>query len=146
MTFIALFVAVTYMIGTCLLSVAMDKLIEAKQSTEGGSRSTGKQQERIVVLKTQRIPKSEKPILAGLYLSKFDSLGLKRLGFGSFTEAFNVLGYTVGSPPGSIKNYRDEFDPCSRIHERAGINVPDATTVSRCWRSTKTSTSIYFRD
>jgi hypothetical protein len=63
------------------------------------------------VPKVQRIPKSEKPILAGLYLSKFDSLGLKQLGFGSFTEAFNVLGYAVGSPPGSIKNYRDEFDP-----------------------------------
>lgn len=58
-----------------------------------------------------RVAKSEKPILAGLYLSKFDSLGLKQLGFDSFTEAFNVLGYAVGSPPSSIKNYRDEFDP-----------------------------------
>jgi hypothetical protein len=64
-----------------------------------------------VHLNAHRIARSEKPILAGLYLSKFDSLGLKRLGFDSFTEAFNVLGYVVGSPPGSIKNYRDEFDP-----------------------------------
>ena len=53
----------------------------------------------------------EKLILAGLYLSKYDSLGLKKLGFESFAEAFNVIGYAMGSQPGSIKNYRDEFDP-----------------------------------
>ena len=53
----------------------------------------------------------EKLILAGLYLSKYDSLGLKELGFESFVEAFNVIGYALGSKPASIKNYRDEFDP-----------------------------------
>src|ERR1700733_9225298 len=53
----------------------------------------------------------EKLILAGLYLSKYDSLGLKKLGFESFVEAFNVVGYALGSRPASIKNYRDEFDP-----------------------------------
>jgi hypothetical protein len=53
----------------------------------------------------------EKLILAGLYLSKYDSLGLKKLGFDSFIEAFNVIGYALGSKPASIKNYRDEFDP-----------------------------------
>jgi hypothetical protein len=53
----------------------------------------------------------EKPILAGLYLSKYDLLGLKNLGFESFVEAFNVIGYALGSKPASIKNYRDEFDP-----------------------------------
>lgn len=47
----------------------------------------------------------------GLYLSKYDSLGLKELGFESFVEAFNVIGYALGSKPASIKNYRDEFDP-----------------------------------
>lgn len=64
-----------------------------------------------MVLNSQRIATREKLILAGLYLSKYDSLGLKKLGFGSFTEAFNVIGYAMGSQPGSIKNYRDEFDP-----------------------------------
>jgi hypothetical protein len=64
-----------------------------------------------VVLNSQRIATREKLILAGLYLSKYDSLGLKKLGFESFTEAFNVIGYAMGSQPGSIKNYRDEFDP-----------------------------------
>ncbi|MDQ2899572.1 MAG: DUF3883 domain-containing protein [Acidobacteriota bacterium] len=49
--------------------------------------------------------------MTGLYLSKFDSLGLKELGFESFVEAFNVMGYAMGSKPASIKNYRDEFDP-----------------------------------
>jgi len=38
-------------------------------------------------------------------------LGVKKLGFDSFVEAFNVIGYALGSKPASIKNYRDEFDP-----------------------------------
>lgn len=53
----------------------------------------------------------EKSILAGLYLSKYDLEGLNILGFGSFTEAFNVIGLALGVQPASIKNYRDEFDP-----------------------------------
>lgn len=52
-----------------------------------------------------------KVILSGLYLSKYDSLGLKALGFDSFGEAFNAIGYGLGARPASIKNYRDEFDP-----------------------------------
>jgi hypothetical protein len=53
----------------------------------------------------------DKAILIGLYLSKFDLLGLKELGFDSATQAFNVLGFSIGVKPASIKNYRDEFDP-----------------------------------
>jgi hypothetical protein len=53
----------------------------------------------------------QKLILSGLYLSKFDSVGLHNLGFESFVEAFNVIGYALGSKPASLKNYRDEFDP-----------------------------------
>src|SRR5579859_1626634 len=64
-----------------------------------------------MVLNSERIATREKLILTGLYLSKYDSLGLKNLGFKSFNEAFNVIGYAMGSQPGSIKNYRDEFDP-----------------------------------
>lgn len=66
---------------------------------------------RTIALNSRRIATREKLILAGLYLSKYDSLGLKKLGFANFTEAFNVIGYAMGSQPGSIKNYRDEFDP-----------------------------------
>jgi hypothetical protein len=62
-------------------------------------------------LNPQRIATREKLILVGLYLSKYDSLALRQLGFGSFVEAFNVIGYALGSKPASIKNYRDEFDP-----------------------------------
>ena len=36
---------------------------------------------------------------------------MKRLGFGGFREACNVVGYALGSKPASVKNYRDEFDP-----------------------------------
>ena len=53
----------------------------------------------------------EKSILAGLYLSKFDTNGLHFLGFEGFTEAFNVIGLALGVKPASVKNYRDEFDP-----------------------------------
>jgi hypothetical protein len=59
----------------------------------------------------ERTSTRDKLILAGLYLSKYDLLGLERLGFDSFVEAFNVIGYALGSKPASIKNYRDEFDP-----------------------------------
>jgi len=62
-------------------------------------------------LDPSRIANREKLILAGIYLSKFGSLGLKRLGFRTYAEAYNVVGYALGSRPSSIKNYRDEFDP-----------------------------------
>jgi hypothetical protein len=64
-----------------------------------------------MALNAQAIQAREKLILAGLYLSKYDSIALKKLGFESFAEAFNVIGYAMGSRPASIKNYRDEFDP-----------------------------------
>jgi hypothetical protein len=52
-----------------------------------------------------------KQVLAGLFLSRFDRAGLRALGFSSFTEAFNAIGFALGARPASIKNYRDEFDP-----------------------------------
>jgi hypothetical protein len=64
-----------------------------------------------MVLDPDRIPTRERLILSGLYLAKYDSVALKELGFESFVEAFNVIGYAMGSRPASIKNYRDEFDP-----------------------------------
>lgn len=64
-----------------------------------------------MLLDPQKIPTREKLILTGLYLAKYDSAGLRKLGFESFVEAFNVIGYALGQKPASIKNYRDEFDP-----------------------------------
>jgi hypothetical protein len=52
-----------------------------------------------------------KQVLAGLFLSRYDKEGLRALGFSSFTEAFNAIGFALGTRPASIKNYRDEFDP-----------------------------------
>jgi hypothetical protein len=53
----------------------------------------------------------DKAILIGLYLSKYDNIALVELGFDGFNQAFNILGYSIGVKPASIKNYRDEFDP-----------------------------------
>jgi hypothetical protein len=64
-----------------------------------------------MILNPDRIANRTKLILAGLYLAKYDIAGLGRLGFRSFAEAYNVIGYALGSQPASIKNYRDEFDP-----------------------------------
>ncbi len=77
-----------------------------------------------MILDPQRIPAREKLILAGLYLSKYDSLALKRLGFATFTEAFNAIGYALGSQPASIKNYRDEFDPLFPNHRKGWHKRP----------------------
>ena len=57
------------------------------------------------------IPTRDKAIILGLYLSKYDELALNELGFTGYYHAFNVLGYSIGAKPASIKNYRDEFDP-----------------------------------
>src|SRR5271157_3480657 len=64
-----------------------------------------------MLLDPQCIPTRAKLILTGLYLSRYDSAGVRKLGFESFVEAFNVIGYALGQKPASIKNYRDEFDP-----------------------------------
>jgi len=62
-------------------------------------------------IRMNNLPKRDKLILAGLFLSKFDQEGLQTLGFNGFVEAFNAFGYALGGKPSSIKNYRDEFDP-----------------------------------
>ncbi len=67
--------------------------------------------DRDMTLNPGRIATREGLILAGLFLSKYDAVALKKLGFDSFAEAFNVIGYALGAKPASIKNYRDEFDP-----------------------------------
>jgi hypothetical protein len=64
-----------------------------------------------MILNPDQIENREKQILTGMYLSKFGAAGLRRLGFRSYAEAYNVIGYALGSRPSSIKNYRDEFDP-----------------------------------
>ncbi len=53
----------------------------------------------------------EQSILLGLYLSKFDIVGVSALGFSSFIEAYNAFALAIGTKPSTIKNYRDELDP-----------------------------------
>jgi|SRR6185437_1706240 len=77
-----------------------------------------------MLLSPDQISPRQKLILAGLYLSKYDALGLTKLGFHGFTEAFNVLGYALGGRPGSIKNYRDEFDPIVSKHRKGWHKRP----------------------
>ena len=88
-------------------------------------------------LNAQLIPGREKLILVGLYLSKYDSIGLKRLGFDSFSEAFNTLGYVLGSKPASIKNYRDEFDPLFPNRRKGCISAKLAGIALMFWISTR---------
>lgn len=64
-----------------------------------------------MILDSAKLSAYEKSVIAGLYLSKFNSAGLKFLGFSSFKEAFNAIGLALSTKPASIKNYRDEFDP-----------------------------------
>lgn len=53
---------------------------------------------------------TDKATLAGLYLSKYDRKALAALECSGVWQAFNILGYSLGVGPASIKNYRDEFD------------------------------------
>jgi hypothetical protein len=64
-----------------------------------------------MALSPQRLSTRDRLVLAGLYLSKFDVTGLRKLGFSGFAEAFNVIGFALGARAASVKNYRDEFDP-----------------------------------
>jgi hypothetical protein len=58
-----------------------------------------------------QLSERDKGIVCGFYLSKWDRVGLDRLSFKTFKEAYNVLGYALGIAPNSIKAYRDEIDP-----------------------------------
>ena len=71
---------------------------------------------------------TDKATLAGLYLSKYDRRALAALGCSGVWQAFNILGYSLGAGPASIKNYRDEFDHEIRktnpLHPREGWKRP----------------------
>jgi Protein NO VEIN, C-terminal len=81
-------------------------MIEKLQCLSDAPEKTGRLDSQM-----KQLTLREKAILAGLYLSKFDTGGLQCLGFDSFVEAFNVIGSALGVRPASVKNYRDEFDP-----------------------------------
>jgi hypothetical protein len=68
--------------------------------------------------------KTDKATLAGLYIAKFDKQALMALGFTGMWQSFNVIGYSLGASPASIKNYRDEFDRLFPNNPRKGWQRP----------------------
>jgi hypothetical protein len=70
------------------------------------------------------LTKTDRTTLAGLYIAKFDKEALAALGFTGMWQAFNVIGYSLGSGPASIKNYRDEFDRLFPDNPRKGWQRP----------------------
>lgn len=50
-------------------------------------------------------------MIFGYYLSRFDKVAYRRLGFSINKEAHRALGKKLGVPTKSIENWRDEFDP-----------------------------------
>jgi hypothetical protein len=70
------------------------------------------------------LTKTDKATLVGLYIAKFDKQALETLGFSGMWQAFNVIGYSLGSSPASIKNYRDEFDRLFPDNPRKGWQRP----------------------
>lgn len=61
--------------------------------------------------KFSSLDKRGKAIFIGLFLSKFGKKALDSFGLSGYMEAYNILGYSIGVPPLSIRGYRDEFDP-----------------------------------
>ncbi|THF77352.1 hypothetical protein [Cohnella fermenti] len=49
-------------------------------------------------------------LIVALYLSKFDTIAFKKLGFKNATDAFNEISTSLSVKANTIKNMRDEFD------------------------------------
>jgi hypothetical protein len=77
------------------------------------------------------LTKTDKTTLAGLYIAQFDKEALTALGFSGMWQAFNIIGYSLGSSPASIKNYRDEFDRLFPDNPRKGWQRPLKTRSER---------------
>ena len=54
---------------------------------------------------------TDKAMLMGLFISKFDKRALNSFGFTSKQEVYNVFGYAAKASPNSIKLYKQEYDP-----------------------------------
>jgi hypothetical protein len=55
---------------------------------------------------------NKKALICAFFLAKFGSSGLDKLGYSNWKEAFAGLGKELGVNPNTVKNMRDEFDPC----------------------------------
>ena len=45
------------------------------------------------------------------YLSRFNDVAYKNLGYGNMINTHNKIGQILSVPPNTVKNWRDEFDP-----------------------------------
>jgi hypothetical protein len=45
------------------------------------------------------------------YLSRFNEVAYKNLGYGNMLQTHNEIGHILSVPPNTVKNWRDEFDP-----------------------------------
>jgi hypothetical protein len=63
------------------------------------------------------------------FLSKYNQVALKVLGYNSFSEAFSSLSKITGSKPNYIKLRRDEFDAFFPNGPRQGWNKRSATPI-----------------
>lgn len=50
-------------------------------------------------------------MVCGYYLSRYDVEAYESLGFEDWKAAYESIGRALGVPAGSIRNWRDEFDP-----------------------------------
>lgn len=61
---------------------------------------------------------NELALVIAFYLSKYDRIGLKNLGYITFNAAYRDIEKKIGVKTTSIKNRRDEFDP---IHDNERV-------------------------
>lgn len=61
--------------------------------------------------KFNQLNNTDKAMLMGLFIAKFDDRALNSFGFTSKQEAYNVFGYAAKASPNSIKLYKQEYDP-----------------------------------
>lgn len=50
-------------------------------------------------------------LIVAYYLSKYDHIAVKGLGYSSYQSAYEIVGSILGVKANTIKNMRDEFDP-----------------------------------
>ena len=49
--------------------------------------------------------------IVAYYLSRFDRDVCRKLGFGNMTDTHEKIGFLLGIPANTIKNFRNAFDP-----------------------------------
>lgn len=56
--------------------------------------------------------RNSKALICAFFLARFGKEGLSKLGFSNYDQAFAGIGRNLGVKKSTVKNMRDEFDPC----------------------------------